>query len=60
MGVGEWVRMDKISSLRGTKESLVTIINLTYVPGGWGCIYCVGDPGGVGGNLGEKSDFSIF
>lgn len=23
----------------------------------WGCIYCVEDPGGGGGNLGEESDF---
>lgn len=29
VGVGEWVTMDEISSLRGMKESLVTIISLT-------------------------------
>lgn len=57
VGLGEWVRMAQISSLRGMKESPVTTTSLTSVPGGWGCIYCVGDPGGVGGNLGEKRDF---
>lgn len=58
VGLGEWVRMAQISSLRGMKESLVTITALTQVSGGWGCIYCAGGPGGVGGNVGEKSDFS--
>lgn len=31
--------------------------DLTLVPGGWGCIYCVEGPGGIGGNLGKKSVF---
>lgn len=49
--------MDQVSSLRGMKGSLVTIMSLTWGLGAWGCIYCVEDPGGGRGNLGEESDF---
>lgn len=45
------------SHLVGMMESLVATVSLAQVPGGWGCVYCMGGSGGAGGHLGEKSDF---
>lgn len=48
--MGEYVRYETqpvISSLRWMKESLVATMSLALVPGWWGCICCIGGPGGV-------------